>query len=226
MYTQGSEPQGSLLLGTSSCTCAQYGCLATDMAQALSLSGWNVTPEDFILKMNANGGFTNEGLLIWAKVGELYPQFHLDQGTEYTFQEGSMGHLTHWVLKANETVYDPLWGANVEPSGFHETSYHRTATIDAAPVEVTDVSAQVETFAPFEVNLAPSQTYNAEVERVQKFLKMPDLGTQYGYYGKKTQAAVDTFQKSHGILGATEYGWWYDKTRDAANTLLTNQQSA
>ena len=79
--------------------------------------------------------------------------------------------------------------------------------------------------APFKQNLSPLAGYRSEVERVQRFLESkgyPSAGAgEYGYYGKKTQSAVDGFQKANGIPKASKYGWWYDATRNAANNQLT-----
>lgn len=228
MYTQGSEPWGSLLLGSSTCICAQYGCLATDMALALTLAGYSITPGDFITKMNSMDGFTADGLLIWAKVAECYPQFHLDQGNQYTFQEGSMGHLTHWVLKTSGTVYDPLFGEQREPTGFHETSYHRTATIDAPKIDVITTNAQMQTFTPFVTDLNPSQKYSDEVKRVQQFLSWQDcldltkIGKGSGYYGPLTESAIKLFKSKNGI---TINGIWDNDARGIANGILLIHQS-
>ena len=78
----------------------------------------------------------------------------------------------------------------------------------------------------FDVNLNPSQNYSAEVRRVQEFLiakgfLKPIASNEYGYYGKKTQAAIDWFQKANGIVASKQYyGLWYEKTRAAANKLM------
>lgn len=231
MYTQSDLRWAGLSLGDSPYTCAGYGCLATDWAEALTLAGYNITPLSFIATMNSIGGFTDKhylesspgkgdgqpGLLIWAKVAEAYPQVHLDTGDEYIFQKGILGHFTHWILKNKGNIYDPLYGLPVEPSGFEETT-HRTASIDPAPVDT------IPAFTPFEVNLEPSQTYSDEVKRMQSFLitqgLFTDQGTNNGYYGPKTQKAVDAFQKAHGIASATKFGWWYDKTREVANSII------
>lgn len=80
-------------------------------------------------------------------------------------------------------------------------------------------------FVPFEVDLKPSQTYNSEVKRVQEFLIEKGYmeaipANNFGYYGKKTQVAVDKFQKDHGITTATQFGWWYSATRKQANKII------
>jgi peptidoglycan hydrolase-like protein with peptidoglycan-binding domain len=78
---------------------------------------------------------------------------------------------------------------------------------------------------PFVRDLKPSQERSDEVARMQKFLSkkgyLSIASDEYGYYGKKTQAAIDKFQKANGIPKASQYGWWYPKTREAANKQLT-----
>jgi N-acetyl-anhydromuramyl-L-alanine amidase AmpD len=80
-------------------------------------------------------------------------------------------------------------------------------------------------FMPFVRDLKPSQERSDEVARMQKFLSkkgyLSIASDEYGYYGKKTQAAIDKFQKANGIPKASQYGWWYPKTREAANKQLT-----
>lgn len=83
-------------------------------------------------------------------------------------------------------------------------------------------------FDPFLTNLSPSQAFNEEVKRMQRYLTakgfFQDQGSQDGYYGPKTQAAVHDFQEKHGIVPSPAYyGWWYDKTRAAANSDLIYQ---
>jgi peptidoglycan hydrolase-like protein with peptidoglycan-binding domain len=92
------------------------------------------------------------------------------------------------------------------------------------------VSAPAPRFTPFLTNLEPSQAYNEEVKRMQAFLVwkgyMSDQGQSDGYYGPVTQHAVNAFQKASGIVPSPAYfGWWYDRTRAAANATLqaTNQ---
>lgn len=77
----------------------------------------------------------------------------------------------------------------------------------------------------FTVNLEPSQTYRKEVHDVHNFLVAKGYITlspgEYGYYGKKTQKAIDRFQKDNGIQASPKYfGLWYEKTRAAANKLI------
>lgn len=78
----------------------------------------------------------------------------------------------------------------------------------------------------FSINLEPKNKYQKEVVEVQKFLiaygyMLPIPENEYGWYGKKTQAAIDTFQKQNNIIASEKYyGWWYDKTRAKANTFI------
>lgn len=81
-------------------------------------------------------------------------------------------------------------------------------------------------FIPFLQDLEPSQAKRDEVARVQRFLVLKgflaatDVDPYWGCYGKATQGAVDRFQKANGIPTASKYGYWYPKTREAANKQL------
>jgi hypothetical protein len=77
----------------------------------------------------------------------------------------------------------------------------------------------------FTVNVEPSQVYSDEVVRIQEFLVQQGhlhvSALNYkGYYGKLTREAVNKFQLSVGILSSPQYfGYWFDKTRAAANKI-------
>lgn len=94
------------------------------------------------------------------------------------------------------------------------------------PPVVVPQEPAVTYFEPFTVNLAPSQRYNADVSHVQSFLVYKKFmealpANHWGYYGAKTQAAVHAFQRANGVNALPAfYGWWYDKTREAANKQL------
>lgn len=90
---------------------------------------------------------------------------------------------------------------------------------------VQAMATPAKVYAPFNTDLEPSQTYNDEVKRVQEFLI--DRGyleiipaNNFGYYGMKTQTAIDKFQKANSIPRATKFGWWYPATRAKANQQL------
>lgn len=95
----------------------------------------------------------------------------------------------------------------------------------SVPIEEV-INQEASKFSPFEINLEPSQVYIPEVVRMQKFLilqgdleQLPD--DNFGYYGKKTQNAINKFQKRFSINASPKYfGWWYDKTREQANKLI------
>jgi len=95
------------------------------------------------------------------------------------------------------------------------------------PIETPEAPQPVAAYEPFNTNLEPSQVYRAEVKRVQqflvdkKFMAVPGLN-EWGFYGKKTQRAIDSFQKRNGIKASASYfGWWYPQTRNKANQQLT-----
>ncbi len=96
-----------------------------------------------------------------------------------------------------------------------------------APQEPVPQPQPQRSFEPFNTDLQPKQAYREEAHRVQQFLVAKGFmatpaSNEWGYYGKKTQVAVDKFQKANGIkAGASFYGWWYPQTRTAANKQLT-----
>lgn len=116
------------------------------------------------------------------------------------------------------------------------------APVDAVLASAHDAHAPEGSFQPFLVNLKPYGTVapaqpDQEVKRMQAFLTarnnpatgqpfFKDAGPQDGWYGPKTQAAVHSFQGANGITNTSEYGWWYDLTRDKANQQLSNQQTS
>lgn len=99
-------------------------------------------------------------------------------------------------------------------------------TFDWGSIAITTSAPAVPQFAPFLEDLSPSQIYRDEVKRVQEFLIwqgfMVDQGQNDGYYGPITQAAVNGFQKAHGIEALPNYfGWWYPMSRDQANIIIS-----
>ncbi len=74
-WKQTDSRRGSLLLGSSSCTVAQYGCLATSTTKLMIQSelknpdSFNVGT--FVNQMNANGGFTSTGAMYWAAPAKI-----------------------------------------------------------------------------------------------------------------------------------------------------------
>lgn len=92
-------------------------------------------------------------------------------------------------------------------------------------VEGELVSFEKKKYERFETDLAPSQEYRKKVIPMQEFLidkgfLQPIPINEFGYYGLKTQTAVDKFQKANGIPTATKLGWWYPATREKANKQL------
>jgi len=134
IYSQKDPRWAAMQLGESGLTMEHWGCTITAVAQALTLAGWGVTPGDLVGALNNNGGFTKDGLILWAKIGEAYPQFHFGGGG-YAFIQGIWGKYQHWVLKDMSTgqVYDPFYAATRPPAGFMETGRIRTAAIDRRP---------------------------------------------------------------------------------------------
>jgi hypothetical protein len=102
--------------------------------------------------MNANGGYTKDGLLIWAVVERCYPQFHFG-GEGYTFLKGNYKKFQHWLLNHEGIDYDPLFGTDHAPAGFVVAPRSRSASIDPAPQPTPAPAApepQPEPVAPVE----------------------------------------------------------------------------
>lgn len=142
MYSQRDPAWSAKHLGKSGLTMGGYGCLVTDIAQGLTLAGYSVTPGQLCDSLNAHNGFTPDGLVIWGVIAQLYPQFHLG-GQGYTFVQGTFGKVLHFVLLHAGVTYEPWYGVNNLPSGWHNTGYTRTAAIDPAPQQPTNQGGTV-----------------------------------------------------------------------------------
>jgi hypothetical protein len=119
------------------------------------------------------------------------------------------------IVRDAQAIWDGV------PSGIDQpiTQPEATGVLTSSAPTATSI------FAPFTVDLAPSQNYREEVKRMQEFLVSKNLLTvpegQWGFYGALTQTAVNAFQKLNGITSGRGYfGWWYTKTREAANRQL------
>jgi hypothetical protein len=145
IYSQKDFRWGELLLGPSDLTVAGYGCYATALAQALTLSGYGVTPFDLVTKLNGMTegrptGFTDAGapggagLVVHAGVMAAYPELHYgDAGADkYWLVTGVIkGQWRHFVLRdAAGKIYDPLNGVNNVPEGFVENGLEQEISVD------------------------------------------------------------------------------------------------
>jgi hypothetical protein len=132
MYNQKDPQWRDKKLGNSELSMNWWGCVVTAVAESLRLAGYDVYPGQVCDSLNANGGFTADGLIIWSKVEEAYPQFHFG-GAGYFFKKGVLGRHNHWLLEYNGTLYDPLTGGEGAPAGWYEVKGSREASIDQAP---------------------------------------------------------------------------------------------
>ena len=129
MYSQ-SDPRWSFKpLGRSGLNMRYYGCLVTAVAEALTLNGHLTSPGQVCDKLNANGGFLNNGWLVWAKVEQAYSQFHFNR-PGCIFIQGVYAKFQHWVMEYEGKIYDPLTGKIGVPEGFKPTGHKRKAYID------------------------------------------------------------------------------------------------
>lgn len=182
IYSQRDHSWGLKQLGGSGLEMQHFGCLITDIAQALMMSGYAITPGDVVDKLSSIGGFTDEhykessagagdgvaGLLWWNKLTEAYPQIHLDGG-RYIFAQGTWGRYLHWVLKSpSGEITDPFFGLGHEPVGFSENGQTRSIRIDP-PAQPTPQPAQEPPLAP--VNTLPTVDVNLKPDALWESLK-------------------------------------------------------
>lgn len=138
IFSQRQPEWAGIRLGNSDVNTGGFGCVATDLAQALNLAGYkDIDPGVVVNALNKNGGFTKDGLLIWAVAERCFPQFHYnahdDSKYNVTFVQGLWGRFNHWVLQSGTGFSDPYYGVNAIPAGFKPTGTKRIASIDPAP---------------------------------------------------------------------------------------------
>lgn len=165
MYSQRDQEWQEKKLGNSELAMYYWGCVVTAVAQALRLAGWNETPGTVVDKLNQIGGFTPDGLIIWKKVEEAYPQYH-NGGDGYKLVKGHLGKFQHWVLEFNDQVIDPLFGQPYAPKGFEASGVVRTAAIDKNPESNPEMNptpeAPAENVPPSEQKAPDGKTYKVE----------------------------------------------------------------
>jgi len=131
MFQQADPVWANKKLGESGMTMAHYGCVVAIVAKALSLSGYAVDPGILVDKLNSINGFNDAGELIWAKVSEIYPEFHFGSG-DWNFRQGVWHKFVHWLLERNGQYYDSISGDDGQPAGWVATGRTRSASIDPA----------------------------------------------------------------------------------------------
>ena len=225
LYSQRDPQWFDKPLGNSGLVCGHFGCLVTDVAQALTLAGYTDTnPGQVFDQLNVHNSFTDisdprgGGLLIWGKLVEAYPQIHLD-GHGVNLVQGVWGRFNHWILKEDSGwLSDPFYGAATEPVGFRETTTVRTLGIDPAPVATPPIAP---TGHVFNENLIPDAEFakrgldantwqnRAEVSALQDKLiilgfitadEVQIVESNKGFFGPRTINAVVAFQIAQGIL--------------------------
>lgn len=239
IYSQHNTQWAAVTFGTYNgkpVTCDRYGCYVCSISQLLELAGWLFTPADVIQNLKAVNGFTVDGEATWAAVIKAFPMFSYgDTGNPDQFHgkivQGrfSSGSL-HYMSMDAVTLYDPWTGTTQAPCPL--TGYVQHVSI-TRPTEQAIIPVYRH-FDPFTTNVSHSDTYSAEAARIQRyliskgFLAESDLmwngdpAGGSGYFGRKNSAAVDRFQKAHGIYAdAAYFGYWYEATRAKANLDLT-----
>lgn len=141
IYSQRDSSLVKTKLGQSGLSYYDFGCTAVDVCNALNDAGYEITVKDFADELNEIGAFTDNGLLIWDKVSEAYPQFHFGNDG-YHFLEGKWGKLLHWLLRTpNNNVFDPWYGVSGAPDGWVADGVVRNASIDRYVPEVEETPA-------------------------------------------------------------------------------------
>lgn len=70
-WLQNDPAWGNELIGGSNESMAGAGCTVTCVAMALSSLGYQATPLDLCRELKTRNGFTQQGYVIWGKIGEL-----------------------------------------------------------------------------------------------------------------------------------------------------------
>ena len=149
MYAQIDPTWANQYLGGSGLQMRNYGCLVTAVAEALTIAGHSITPGQLCDNLNEVRGFLPDGRLIWAKVTEVYPEFHFrnSQNAEteipLIFEQGVMGKYLHWVLIIRGKIIDPYEGKEGRPPNYYKTGVKRTCSITKTgqPAQEAPVSA-------------------------------------------------------------------------------------
>jgi len=126
----------AIMLGSSPYPANKFGCVVTNVAQALEDAGYPVGLDSFVEALNGIGGFNAGGELIWNKVTELYPgfRFHADGSGAYKFISGSWNGHGHWLLEDSKGTFNPWGGIREFPKNFESGNpCNRSADIDPAP---------------------------------------------------------------------------------------------
>lgn len=131
IFSQTGDYFTGIMLGETAYSWDLYGCVATNVLNALSDAGYIIVPRDFANALNTGGAFDKNGLLIWEKITEIYPQFHYGE-FGYTFEKGNWGIHQHWLLKTpSSEIIDPWYGKPEVPAGWE------TVSLNGIPVIVT-----------------------------------------------------------------------------------------
>lgn len=215
MYSQRDSRWAGKRLGRSGLTMANWGCLVTAVAQALTVAGYNVDPGKLVDQLNAIGGFTSGGALYWGKVTQLYPQF-VYGGSGYKFVQGWLGNVRHWILIHNGSVYEPFYGINTYPTGWRATGEVRYAAIKPVSNPVPPPTPGYQFTRDLTIG-----SRGEDVVRLQNRLKamgfFPTSVSSTGYFGTITRDAVAKFQRYYGIR--PDAGYFGQITRNKINSL-------
>lgn len=151
MYQMTNPAWGTKQLGVSGLRVRDFGCTITAVAQAFTNAGHTgVNPGYLVDRMNEVGGFTKDGLLIWAKLKEALSipfDFSLDGSRHYKLVQGTWNRMLHWILEEDGRITNPYDGRDVI-SNFNRTGSLRSFDIPGpAPVASRpsneEVAAQV-----------------------------------------------------------------------------------
>ena len=127
LYKQCNSDWGNEIIGTSSKTICQVGCLMSSAAMALSGTGNSYNPGSLNKWLTANSGYASGDLLIWASIDKLGLTFKGKVSNADIKKNIDIGNVVisnvhngaHWVL-AHSYNGDTIF---VNDPGFHVTSY-------------------------------------------------------------------------------------------------------
>jgi parallel beta-helix repeat protein len=161
------------------------------------------------LSWSASTGSSIAGYHVWRNeylistaTGTVYKDSGLEKGFPYSYAVSAYSSNGNNSARS-ATVSITLGTSTVTPP-----------TVVPPVVSIADVSSTVTVAVPLTLNLGIGST-GTQVSALQKFLaqdtKFYPQGLVTGYFGSFTRQAIETFQKSYGIVG--EYGVVGPQTR-------------
>lgn len=112
VLSQRVMPWGNQLLASTNLYIHAVGCFITCIAQIVG-----TTPDVVNKKLKAVGGFTQDGLVIWAKVSEAFPEF------TFTFYQAYNNDIALAAIQDGKKVIAEVSAAPIGGAGLHAVVY-------------------------------------------------------------------------------------------------------